>query len=255
MKMVSREPVTLPGDRDHGAAAPATKPLVSVVVPAYNEAAIVEKSLACLYQYMESLETECRWEIILVNDGSTDATGELAEAFARSHRNVRVLHHAVNFGLGQAIRFAFNHCRGDYIVTLDVDLSYSPEHIRELLAKIRETKAKIVVTSPYMKGGRISNVPWLRRTFSVLANHFLSRTARGGLSTLTSMVRIYDARFVRGLNLKAMGMEVSPEVIYKAMLLRARIEEIPAHLDWTLQNAAGPSRKSSMKVLRHTTST
>jgi glycosyltransferase involved in cell wall biosynthesis len=255
MKIARSEPVALVGDHDHGAAAPATKPLVSVVVPAYNEAAIVEKSLACLYQYMESLEDECRWEIVFVNDGSTDATGELAETFARSRRNIRVLHHAVNFGLGQAIKFAFNHCRGDYIVTLDVDLSYSPEHIRELLAKIRETKAKIVVTSPYMKGGRISNVPWLRHTSSVLANRFLSRAARANLSTLTSMVRIYDGRFVRALNLKAMGMEVNPEVIYKAMLLRARIEEIPAHLDWTLQNAAGVKRKSSMRMMRHTVAT
>jgi len=50
-------------------------------------------------------------------------------------------------------------------------------------------------------------------------------------------------------------MEINPEVIYKAMLLRGRIEEIPAHLDWRLQNTAGPKRKSSMRVLRHTMST
>jgi glycosyltransferase involved in cell wall biosynthesis len=231
------------------------KPLLSVVVPAYNEAAIIEKNLALLCQYMASLEDECRWEIVFVNDGSTDDTGELAEAFAEGRSNIRVLHHAVNFGLGQAIKFAFKHCRGDYIVTLDLDLSYSPEHIRQLLAKIRDTGAKIVLTSPYMKGGRISNVPWLRRTFSVLANRFLSRLSHSNLSTLTSMVRIYDARFVRGLNLKAMGMEVNPEAIYKAMLLRARIEEIPAHLDWTLQNAAGVKRKSSMRLMRHTVAT
>src|SRR5882762_9392586 len=171
MKLASSDPTTRPADHDNGAPAARPKPLVSVVVPAYNEEAIVARNLASLYEYMESLEDECRWEIILVNDG----TGELAEAFARGRSNVRVLHHAVNFGLGQAIRFGFNHCRGDYIVTLDLDLSYSPEHIRELLAKIQETKAKIVVTSPYMEGGRISNVPWLRRTSSVLANRFLSR--------------------------------------------------------------------------------
>src|SRR5436309_13272520 len=135
-----------------------SRPLLSVVVPAYNEAAIVEKNLARLCQYMESLEDECRWEIVFVNDGSIDGTGELAEAVARTRSNIQVLHHVVNFGLGQAIKFAFNHCHGDYIVTLGLDLSYSPEHIRELLAKIRATRAKIVVTSPYMKGGRISSV-------------------------------------------------------------------------------------------------
>jgi glycosyltransferase involved in cell wall biosynthesis len=229
--------------------------MVSVVVPAYNEAAIIEASLAALCRYMESLEDEYRWEIVVINDGSIDDTGRLVDAFARTRDNIRVLHHVVNFGLGQALRFAFNNCRGEYIVTMDVDLSYSPDHIRGLLTKIRATRAKVVVASPYMTGGHISNVPWLRRMLSVWANRFLSATAKGGLSTLTSMVRVYDARFVRGLNLRSMGMEISPEVIYKAMLLRARIEEIPADLDWRLQNAAGPSRKSSMKVLRHTMST
>src|SRR5687768_7894258 len=79
------------------------RPLVSVVVPAYNEAAIVEKNLRRLCEYMASLETECRWEIVFIDDGSTDGTGDLAEAFADGMSNIQVLHHPVNFGLGQAI--------------------------------------------------------------------------------------------------------------------------------------------------------
>lgn len=243
-----------PRPRAGSAAAEAFRPLVSVVVPAYNEAATVEANLAVLCRYMESVEADYRWEILVVNDGSRDATGALVDAFARGRDNVRVLHHAINFGLGQAFKFAFNHCRGEYIVTMDADLSYAPEHIGRLLARIRETNAKVVVASPYMDGGRLTNVPWLRRVMSVWANRFLSASAERSLSTLTGMVRCYDARFVRTLNLRSMGMEINPEVIYKAMLLRARIEEIPAHLDWSLQNAAGPRRKSSMKMVRHVVS-
>lgn len=227
------------------------RPLVSMVVCAYNEAPIVEKNLARLCEYLESLADEYRWEIIFINDGSTDATGELAEAFAKSRDNIYVMHHMINFGLGQALKFAFNHCRGDYVVTLDLDLSYSPDHIQKLLNKIRETKAKIVVTSPYMEGGKISNVPWLRRTLSIWANRFLSIASKGNLSTLTSMVRAYDGKFLKTLNLNSMGMEINPEIIYKAMLLRARIEEIPAHLDWRLQKTEGIKRRSSMKTMRH----
>ena len=230
------------------------RPLVSLVIPAYNEAALLPKHLATLCEYMESLESEYCWEIVFIDDGSSDETGELAEAFAKTRDNVRVLHHTVNFGLGQAFKFAFNHCRGDYIVTLDLDLSYGPDHIEKLLSEIRETKAKIVVTSPYMKGGKISHVPWLRRTLSIWANHFLSLAAKGNLSTLTSMVRVYDAKFLKNLNLKSTGMDINPEIIYKAMLLQARIKEIPAHLDWHLQNMEGVKRRSSMKVLRHTMS-
>jgi glycosyltransferase involved in cell wall biosynthesis len=243
--------VSLPPEEANGNGQ-AHKPLISLVVPAYNEAALLERNLTGLCQYMKSLEDEYRWEVILINDGSTDETGELAEAFANTRGNVHVFHHTTNFGVGQAFKLGFEHCQGDYIVTLDLDLSYSPDHIRKLLAKIRETRAKIVVASPYMKDGTVSNVPWLRRILSVCANRFLARTARGNLSTLTSMVRAYDGKFLRSLNLRSLGMEINPEVIYKARLLNARIDEIPAHLDWGLQKAEGMKRRSSMKVLRHT---
>lgn len=226
------------------------KPLVSLVVPAYNEAPIMEKNLTALCQYMESVEDNYRWEMIVINDGSTDETGQLAEAFAKTRDNIRVLHHPRNFGLGQALRSAFRRCRGDYIVTVDLDLSYAPSYIQQLVEKMRESKAKVVAASPYMKGGKISNVPCLRRILSVWANRFLSITAKGNLSTLTGMVRAYDRKFLSKLSLKSMGMEINPEIIYKTMLLNGSIEEIPAHLDWKLQKAEEIKRRSSMKILR-----
>lgn len=247
------EPVSRPDELEK---LPQTKkPLVSLVVPAYNEAAIIEKNLPRISSYMESLEDKYRWEILLINDGSTDETGALAESFARRRDNVRVLHHKTNFGLGQAFKFAFSHCEGDYVVTLDLDLSYSPDHIGALLSKITETNAKIVLASPYMKGGQTSNIPWMRRTLSIWANRFLSLSAGEDLATITSMVRVYDGRFLRSLNLRAMGMDVMPEILYKAMLLRARIEEVPAHLNWGLLKAEGQQRRSSMRILRHSLST
>jgi glycosyltransferase involved in cell wall biosynthesis len=225
-----------------------TIPFVSIVVPGYNEAAIVQHSLAQLCEYMESLEDEYRWELIFVNDGSTDETGNIAEAFACKRDNVSVLHHMINFRLGQALRYAFSHCRGDYVVTMDIDLSYSPGHIEKMLTKIRESRAKIVVASPYMKGGTISNVPRLRRTLSIWANRFLSLTVGGRLSTLTGMVRAYDRKFLSTLNLKAMDVEINPEILYKAMLLHARIVEIPAHLHWSFDKKVVTKRKSSKRI-------
>ncbi|PQP34338.1 glycosyl transferase family 2, partial [Desulfobacteraceae bacterium SEEP-SAG9] len=214
------------------------KPLVSIVVPAYNEETIIEKNLAALCEYMESLEDEYRWELIVINDGSTDKTGELAEIFSRARDNVHVLHHMFNFRLGQALRYAFDKCSGDYVVVMDADLSYSPEHIGKMLVKIKETRAKIVIASPYMKEGKVSNVPWQRKILSRWANRFLCITApRDGfsdkLTTITGMVRAYDGEFLSRLNLKAMNVEIMPEIIYKAMILRARIVEIPAHLSWS----------------------
>lgn len=226
-------------------------PLVSLVVPAYNEAALIEGTVRILCDYMRSLEGDYRWEIVLINDGSNDGTGDILENLARTIPQLRVFHHITNFGLGQAFKYAFRQCRGEYIITLDADLSYSVAHIRALLDKIIETRAKIVVASPYMEGGTISNVPWLRRTLSIWANRFLAATSESHLSTLTSMVRVYDGRFLRSLNLRSLGMEVLPEIIYKARLLGARVEEVPARLDWSLLKEM-PERRSSMRLWRHT---
>jgi glycosyltransferase involved in cell wall biosynthesis len=232
----------------------AAKPLVSLVIPAYNEASIVDKNLRELCHHMELLEDEYRWEMVVVNDGSADETGALAEAFARSRNNIHVLHHRRNFGLGQAFKTALDYCRGDYIVTLDMDLSYSPDHVAKLLNTITKTNVKIVVASPYMEGGQISNVPWLRRQLSIWANRFLALASKGKLSTMTGMVRAYDGKFLRSLNLKATGMEINPEIVYKATLLGAELQEIPAHLNWHFAKTKGDQRKSSMKLLRHTLS-
>jgi glycosyltransferase involved in cell wall biosynthesis len=230
------------------------KPFVSLVVPAYNEAKDIQSNLALLCRHMKSLEAEYCWELIVINDGSRDETGNLIEDFARGHCNVRVIHHLYNEGLGQALRTGFEHSSGDYIITLDSDLSYSPDHIERLLSKIRETGAKVVVASPYMKGGKVSNVPWLRKVLSIWANRFLCLAAKRNLTTLTGMVRVYDTEFIRSLNLNSSGMEINPEILHKAKLLEARVTEIPAHLKWREepQPKKKKGRRSSMKILKHT---
>jgi glycosyltransferase involved in cell wall biosynthesis len=168
----------------------------------------------------------------------------------------------VNQGLGQALRTAFDAALGDYVVVVDLDLSYSPDHIGRLLDRIEETNAAMVVASPYMPGGSIGNVPWLRKVMSVWANKFLSFASKRSLATLTGMVRVYDAEFLRLLNLRSRGMEINPEIVHKALLLMSQIEEIPGHLHWRnpAPNSAPASprgkkakkRSSSMKILRHT---
>lgn len=232
------------------------RPLVTIVLPAFNEAGVLEEHAGLILEHLTTLDRRYRFEVLIVNDGSRDQTGALADALAARHPTVRALHHPVNRGLGKALQTGFEHSRGDYVVTLDVDLSYSPDHVDRLLECIERTHAQLVLASPYMPGGRLTNVPWLRRSLSIWGNRFLKHFARGGLSTLTCMVRAYDGPFIRSLALRSTDMDVMPEVIYKTMVLRGRIEQVPAHLDWTRQVAAGPPRRSSsMRILRHVLST
>src|SRR3954469_2141130 len=228
-----------------------SQPFVSLILPAYNEGAVLEENVGTIMEYLHTLESAYRFEVLLVNDGSKDDTGTVADRLTSKYSNLRVLHHPINFGLGQAFRTGFAQSRGDYVITLDVDLSYAPEHIGTLLQTIRTTRAKLVLVSPYMPGGKLTKVPWLRKTLSIWGNRFLRRFARGGISTITCMVRAYDGFFIRSLVLRGTGMEIMPEVVYKTMVLRGNIQQIPGHLDWTKQVQAGPRRVSSMRILRH----
>ena len=226
------------------------KPFLSIVLPCYNEEAILPGNLNTLINFLDSKADKYTWEIIIVNDGSKDKTGEIADGFSDLRCEIKVIHHPVNLNLGHALQTGFRYSKGDIIIVLDVDLSYAVEYVEEMADKLMESAADIVIASPYMKGGKVTEVPFLRRTMSRWVNKFMRLAAQDKYHTFTSMVRAYRRTFIRTLNLKTKDYEISPEIIYKAMILRARIVEIPAHLDWTEQNKFSGKRKSSLKILR-----
>jgi glycosyltransferase involved in cell wall biosynthesis len=210
------------------------RPLVSVIVPMYNEEAVALESLEAIEAHVATLADRFDFEILVVDDGSTDATVEVIGRAQSALPHVRVLRHPTNFRLGQALRYGIAESRGDYLVTFDADLTYDVGHISALLDAIESTHARIVIASPYMEGGEARGVPRRRLFLSRSANRFLGMTALDSLSTLTGLVRAYDGPFMRTLDLKAVDVDVNTEIIYKAQVLRARIVEIPAVLDWTV---------------------
>ena len=227
-----------------------SKKRVSLVIPAFNEEAILKQNLQTICNYMKGLETKYDWEIVLVNDGSMDNTGELADDFAKENLRVRVFHHIVNLNLGNALKTGFAQAKGDYTIVLDLDLSYNENHIEQILETLEATQTHVVIASPYMKGGKVTAVPFFRKFFSRCVNKFMRVSAQEKYYTYTAMVRGYRTEFIKNLNLKTKDYEVSPEILYKAMILRARIVEIPAHLDWTEQNKLKGKRSSSIRILR-----
>ncbi len=227
-----------------------SKPLVSILLPAYNESALLFKSIEKILSYLQGLNQKYRWEIIIINDGSKDNTGEIADEIAQKHSLIRVFHHPTNLNLGNALKTGFLNSHGEFVVTLDLDLSYSVDHIGKLLSTIETTHADIVLASPYMKGGKVTAVPFARKIMSKWVNWLMSLSSQEKYYTFTSMVRAYKGDFIRTLNLKSRDYEINSEVIYKAMILRARIVEIPAHLDWSFQNKVGKSRVSGLRIFK-----
>lgn len=228
---------------------------VTVVIPCYNEAAVVAQNLREVLDYLATMEEEYEFEVIAVNDGSADETGAIVEQVRAEHSNLTVIHHPSNFGLGQAFKTAFAASTGEFVVTIDADLSYAPETIGALLTAIRKNHAKLALASPYMEGGQVTKVPFLRRVLSRAGNRLIAWFTGNEFSTFTCMVRAYDGPFIRTLEPKNEGMGIMPEVIYKTMVVGGKIVEVPAHLDWSRQLASKSGRSSSMRVLSHILST
>ncbi len=226
------------------------KPFISIVAPCYNEEAILQHNINTIATYLQEKNAKYEWEILIVNDGSKDKTGEIADGLAKQSGNIRVIHHPANLNLGNAMQTGFRNSKGDIIVVMDIYLSYSEAYIEQMVDKLIETSADIVIASPYMKGGKVTAVPFQRRIMSKWVNRFMSFAAQDKYYTFTGMVRAYRKSFIQTLNLKTRDYEIMPEIIYKAMILRAKIVEIPAHLDWTEQNKYSGQRTSSLRVLR-----
>ncbi|MEZ5321953.1 MAG: glycosyltransferase family 2 protein [Microthrixaceae bacterium] len=223
-------------------------PMVTLLVPAYNEALKIEASLAEMYAYMEGLSERYAFELLVIDDGSADETASIVEAFAADRPQVRMLRHHANQGLGQALRDGFAAAHGDVIVAFDSDLSYSVDHIGRMLDTMEEQQVAIVLASPYMRGGRTSAVPWNRALMSRQINRVLAKASQYDVRTVTGMVRAYDANFIRGISLKSMGPEINTEILYKAQIMRVRVAEIAAHLDWSDQAERMAKRKVSLRV-------
>ena len=96
---------------------------LTLIVPVYNEEALVFSNLSILYNYLKTLDAKPLFEILVINDGSSDRTGELAEEFSADKEEIKVIHHVVNLNLGNALQTGFSNSEGEFIITYDLDLS------------------------------------------------------------------------------------------------------------------------------------
>jgi glycosyltransferase involved in cell wall biosynthesis len=130
-----------------------------------------------------------------------------------------------------ALRAGFSFAKGDYIVTMDADLSYSPDYIAEMVKILKNNEADIVVASPYMEGGGLHNVPFKRGMISRLGNFILRGIFPGHLHTYTGIFRAYRRMVIDGMMLESNEKEIHLEIIARAVSLGYRIKEIPAVLE------------------------
>jgi len=206
-----------------------TRPDVSIVIPMYQELDNAEDTLAAVAAELEREGWD--FELVPVSDGSTDGTADVLERLSAEDPRVRPVAYVHNRGRGHALRRGFAHARGRYVAALDADLSYTPDHaVRMVRMLIEDPETDIVLASPYMPGGRVEGVPFVRLLFSRTGNWVLRRTLARPVYTSTGVVRAYRADALRALDLTSDGKEIHLEILSEAMALGMRIVEMPAVL-------------------------
>lgn len=224
---------------------------LSVVCPFYNEEQILTEAITTLLGRLEKLDVS--WELIVVNDGSTDGSARIAEALSRQHPRLRALSYRFNRGRGHALRTGIAQARGEVIVTTEIDLSWGEDIVERLYqAACEQPDVDVIVASPHLPGGGYRNVPSRRVLYSRLGNLIIRACMSNAVTMNTGMTRAYRRQVIRSLPLEENGKEFHLEVILKANALGHRISEIPALLEWKQYKLEGArvERKSSSKVNR-----
>jgi glycosyltransferase involved in cell wall biosynthesis len=212
----------------------------------YNEEAVIEKSVRGLLEALE--EFDFSWELILVNDGSTDGTEAIIKRLAEVDERVKVVSYARNRGRGYALRKGFEAAAGEYVITTESDLTWGKDILRRLYDALVETHADIVIASPYAKGGKLENVPARRAMLSHLGNVILRRTVPVKITMLSGMTRGYRGDVIRNLPLEEDRKEIHLEIVSKCVMLGCDFAEVPAVLKWEKPEEGKTKRKSKFKA-------
>jgi undecaprenyl-phosphate 4-deoxy-4-formamido-L-arabinose transferase len=212
-------------------------PRVSVVVPVYNEQEVLPALFARLYPALDALGRS--YELLLVDDGSRDASPRLLRAqFEQRPEVTRVLLLAGNFGQHMAIMAAFEHARGEVVVTLDADLQNPPEEIAKLLAKMDEGHDYV---GSYRRTREDSA---FRRVASRLMNRVRERITDIRMTDQGCMLRAYGRDVVQAINACREASTFIPALGYSFARRPAEVEV--AHEE----RAAGRSKYSFYRLLR-----
>ncbi len=197
--------------------------VVSVIVPAHNE----EENLT---ECIESLLKVCDkkdYEIIIVNDNSTDNTGKIAEEIASLNENIRVVHRTPPKGFGLTVRKGMENSTGDILVTFMADLSDDASTIPKIVESIKNG-SDIVIASRFTSGGKVVNYPKTKYVANSVYNKLLSIVFGKNIRDFTNAFKGYRREILENIELKSDGFALTTEMILKPMVLKnAKVNEIP----------------------------
>ena len=193
---------------------------VSVVVPALHEGPNLSRLLPLLRESLDPLEET--WEVLVVDGNSPDGTCDIVTQAGESFRYVC----EETPGYGRAILRGISEAQGEFVITMDADLSHPAEFIRHLWGARQD--ADIVIASRYVPGGK-ADQPWFRYFLSRVLNSFFAVGLSIPVKDLSSGFRLYRRRSLEGIDLQFDNFVVLVEILLKAFARGLRIKEVPFH--------------------------
>jgi len=193
---------------------------LSVVIPAFNE----EATICEIVSRVQAVDVPK--EIIIVDDGSTDGTGERIRQLARAHGNIIPLRHERNRGKGAALRTGFGAVTGDVVVIQDADLEYDPRDYAALLRPILEGVADVVYGSRFLGGPHRVLMFWHyvgNRLLTLLSNALNNLN----LSDIETGYKAFRADVLRGMALRSDRFGFEPEFTARVARRGLRVYEVP----------------------------
>lgn len=216
-------------------------PEVSLICPAFNEEEGLHNSIRKLRDVLDTLNLPS--EVLLINDGSTDRTVQVAQGLIKGDPRFRIISHRRNFGRGRALKTGFAEARGTLVLTTEGDLSWGPETIRAMVETLRKDPTiDAVFASPHMEGGGYKNVPRHRVFLSKFGNIFLRVVYGRNFSMTTGMTRAYRSQVIKNHVFIEDDKEIHLEIAQRMMLLNYRVATIPAVLSWPDPKTGGKNR-------------
>lgn len=200
-----------------------TTPVLSIVIPAYNEAETIAEIITRVRKAPSGLPTE----IVVVDDASTDDTIKVVERLLTNDRHdLRLIRHPHNQGKGAAIRTGFEQARGDIVLIQDADLEYDPRDYPSLLEPILEGFADVVFGNRFHGGPHRVLYYWHYVANKMLT--FMTNVLTGvNLSDMEVGYKVFRKDVIRRLYLRANRFGIEPELTVKVARLGCRIYEVP----------------------------
>ena len=192
---------------------------LSIIMPVYNERNTVAEAI----RRSRSVAIPLEREIVVVNDGSNDGTGQILTQLQDS--TVRVIEHPANRGKGAAIRTGLTYVTGDLVLIQDADLEYDPEDWPKLLAPVLKGKARVVYGSRFT--GERRNMMfwhWVGNRFLSLATNVLYNTT---ISDMETCYKLFDRKLIDSIPLTSERFGIEPEITAKILRTGERIYEVP----------------------------